>query len=100
MNQFLQNSSKILKSVSKNPQNSNYTCPSMSAAGILGPNLVILRTIRDAQAQVKVGAFLLSQHNSRCFILGRINSGCPIQCLSNVYPALTLSLSKSKYLRV
>ena len=40
MNQFLHNSSKILKGVYKNPENSNYPIPSMSAAPLLGPSLV------------------------------------------------------------
>ena len=37
---FLKKSPKIFKNVSKNPQKSNSPFPSVSAAGLLGPNLV------------------------------------------------------------
>ena len=54
-NQFLQNSSKILKSVSKNPKNSNHTIPSMSATTLLGPNLVWRNCNRDFGTFIKWG---------------------------------------------
>ena len=38
--QFLQNSSKNLQKMSKNPQKYKSPISSMSAAGLLGPNLV------------------------------------------------------------